>query len=86
MDANFLERIQIDPDVLLGKPVIKGTRISVSFLLNALTTMSVEELLKAYPFLTKEDVTAALYYAANIVDKPAKEKEKEGIDREILAQ
>lgn len=65
--ADFADRIVSDPNILMGKPVIKGTRISVSFLLNALATMDIDEILEAYPFLTREDVVAALKYAANVV-------------------
>ena len=54
--ADFADRIVSDPNILMGKPVIKGTRISVSFLLNALATMDIDEILEAYPFLTREDV------------------------------
>ena len=53
---------------MLGKPVIKGTRITVSFILDALTTMSTDELVAAYPFLNKEDIEAALKYAAQVID------------------
>jgi len=70
MDIGFAERIQTDPRVLLGKPVVKGTRISVGFLLNALATMTMDEILEAYPFLTREDIAAALRYAAAVVDAP----------------
>jgi uncharacterized protein (DUF433 family) len=64
----FVDRIETDPEILLGKPVIRGTRIAVSFLLEALTSMSIDEILAAYPFLTRDDVEAALRYAALVVD------------------
>lgn len=58
------KRIIIDPKVLSGKPIIKGTRISVEFILELLSSgMSVEQILKEYPHLKKEDVLAALTYA-----------------------
>ena len=61
----YLERIQTKPDVMLGKPVIKGTRIPVELIIRKLGEgASFEELLDAYPNLEKEDIQAALIYAA----------------------
>jgi uncharacterized protein (DUF433 family)/predicted HTH domain antitoxin len=57
-----------NPEIVLGKPVIRGTRLSVAFLLRGLASMGIEELLRQYPFLTKEDVAAALEYAADILE------------------
>lgn len=60
------ERIQIDPDVMLGKPVIRGTRISVELLLRRIAEgASEEDLLASYPHLTREDLRAAVAYAAD---------------------
>ena len=57
-------RIIIDPEVLSGKPIIKGTRISVEFVLELLSSgMSVEDIIKEYPHLKREDVLAAITYA-----------------------
>lgn len=62
------ERIGIDPEVMLGKPVIAGTRITVEQVLRKLAAeMSVEEILREYPRLTREDVQAALEYASDAV-------------------
>ncbi len=62
------ERIEINPKVMVGKPVIKGTRIPVELVLRKLSEgMSEEELLDAYPHLTREDVRAALAYAAETI-------------------
>jgi uncharacterized protein (DUF433 family) len=62
------ERIIIDEKILAGKPIIKGTRISVEFVLELLSSgMEIEEILKEYPHLTKEDILAALEYATNIL-------------------
>jgi uncharacterized protein (DUF433 family) len=62
---NLLERISIDPKVCFGKPCIKGTRIWVSLLLDFLANGDTEEeLLKAYPQLTHEDILAAIAYGA----------------------
>ena len=60
-----LDRIEINPDVLLGKPVIRGTRIPVELLLRKLSEGATErDLLDAYPRLTRADIQAALAYAA----------------------
>lgn len=60
------ERISIDPKVLAGKPCIKGTRISVEHILRELSAgLPIDELLKAHPHITREDVLAALAYAAD---------------------
>jgi len=64
MHAN--ERIEINPKVLLGKPVIRGTRISVELILRKLGEGATEpELLESYPHLTREDIRAAITYAAD---------------------
>lgn len=58
---NLLNRITINPKVLLGKPIIRGLRISVDQILKALAgEVTVEELLQDYPELEKEDIQAAL--------------------------
>ena len=59
------DRIVIDAEVMQGKPVIRGTRITVDLLLRKLSEGATEaDLLDAYPHLTAEDVRAALAYAA----------------------
>lgn len=64
---NWRERISIDPNVCHGKPCIKGTRIMVWIVVDYLANGdSVEEVLAAYPSLTREDVQAALAYAAEM--------------------
>lgn len=64
MPDSLLERIDIDPQVMLGKPVIRGTRITVEILIEKLAAgNSIEEILDDYPRLTREDVLAALAYA-----------------------
>jgi len=61
MAHELLKRIEINPQILAGKPVIKGTRISVELILRMLSQgISVEEILEEYPHLTEEDVKAAL--------------------------
>jgi uncharacterized protein (DUF433 family) len=60
------ERIEIDPGVMLGKPVIRGTRIRVELIIRKLSEGATEtDLLDAYPRLTREDIRAALAYAAD---------------------
>jgi len=59
------ERIVVDPGVLVGKPVIKGTRLAVEFIVNLLAQgWSEREILKNYPGLTREDIRASLSYAS----------------------
>ena len=61
---DWLERIEINPRVMLGKPVVRGTRITVEILLEKLAAGTrVEEILTDYPVLEREDVLAALAYA-----------------------
>jgi uncharacterized protein (DUF433 family) len=63
-----MERIVVDPKIMAGKPVIKGTRIPVDAILRALAEgLNVEELLEDYPQLTREDMRAALIYSAKLV-------------------
>jgi uncharacterized protein (DUF433 family) len=62
---NWQDRIVVDPGVLVGKPVIKGTRIAVEFLVELLAeSWTHEQILQNYPQLTGEDIQAALHYAA----------------------
>lgn len=59
------DRIEINPAVMLGKPVIRGTRIPVELIIRKLSEGATEaDLLDAYPRLTLEDIQAALAYAA----------------------
>ena len=59
------ERITIDPAVMMGKPVIRGTRITVELILRKLAEGGTErDLLEDYPHLTKEDIRAAMAYGA----------------------
>jgi uncharacterized protein (DUF433 family) len=62
------ERIEINPAVMLGKPVIRGTRITVELILRKLAEGATEaELLEDYPHLTTEDIRAAMAYGAATV-------------------
>jgi len=63
-----MERIESDPGILLGKPVIKGTRIPVYLILELLGAgYSPEKVVETYPSLTLDDVKAAIQYAADIM-------------------
>ena len=65
---DWRKRIAVDPDVMLGKPVITGTRIPVEDILRKLASdVSIEDVLRDYPRLTKDDVLAALGYASDAV-------------------
>jgi len=62
-------RIEINPEIMTGKPVIRGTRIPVELLVKMLAQgMNTEDIMKEYPHLTPEDVQAALLYAAESLD------------------
>ncbi len=64
----IIEQIEVNPKVMMGKPVIRGTRIPVELILRKLSEGAKErELLAAYPRLTKEDIQAAIRYAADIL-------------------
>lgn len=68
MENQLLKRIETNPNIMLGKPVIKGTRITVEIILRKLSqNISVEEILKDYPKLSKEDIQAAIAYAAKAI-------------------
>ncbi len=65
---NHAERIELNPQVMLGKPVIRGTRIPVELILRKLGEGATEaDLLDAYPNLKPEDLRAAMTYAADTV-------------------
>jgi len=67
---DYRERITIDPKIVLGKPVIKGSRITVELILRKLSEgMTIDELLEAYPHLTKDDILAALSYSAEVISQ-----------------
>ena len=62
---SWQERITIDPAILVGKPVIKGTRLAVEFIVDLLAQgWSDEEVLQNYPGITIEDIQACLGYAS----------------------
>ncbi|MCI2430340.1 DUF433 domain-containing protein [Candidatus Acetothermia bacterium] len=64
---NWHDRISINPNVCFGKPCIKGTHIWVSLIVDNLAAGATEEeILEAYPSLTREDIRAALAFAAEM--------------------
>lgn len=68
MEKKLLNRIETNPKIMFGKPVIKGTRLTVEIILEKLAYGETEnEILKEYPFLKKGDIKAALLYAAKTI-------------------
>jgi len=65
---DWRECIVVDPDVLVGKPVIKGTRLAVEFLIDLLAQgWKEQDILENYPGVTHEDIAACLSYASEIL-------------------
>jgi uncharacterized protein (DUF433 family) len=72
------DRIEVNPKILVGKPVIWRTRIAVEFILELLAEgWSHQQLLKSYPQLTEEDIRAVLAYAAEM-NKPGGSRKTPG--------
>ena len=68
-DKHLIERISIDPKVMVGKPVIKGTRLTVEYILNLLAHGSTEqEILSEYKGLSHEDIQACLLFATRSLE------------------
>jgi uncharacterized protein (DUF433 family) len=64
-DEELLERITLNPDVMAGKPVIQGTRLTVEYVLNLMAHGATEEeILNEYPGLEREDIRACLLFSA----------------------
>lgn len=71
---DWQERIEKNPEVLVGKPVIRGTRLSVELILElAAGGWSVERILRNYPGISKEDVQACFAYASHLVQQERRE-------------
>jgi uncharacterized protein (DUF433 family) len=63
-EKELLDRIVVDPKIMLGKPVIKGTRLPVEIIIEKIAYgATFNDLIRDYPFLTEEDIKAALLYA-----------------------
>jgi len=72
MGEEWRERIAVDPKILRGKPIIKGTRISVELILEILAGGWTEEAItENYPQIKKEDISAALHYAHSLLKEEA---------------
>ncbi len=68
MNMKWQERIIIDPEILVGKPVIKGTRLAVEFIVDLLANgWTEEEIFRNYPGLTHDDIQACLGYASSLL-------------------
>ncbi|WP_448583704.1 DUF433 domain-containing protein [Thermocrinis sp.] len=66
----LLERIDVNPKVMVGKPVIKGTRLTVHYILSLLASgMTVDEILSEYDGLEREDTLACLAFAAEALER-----------------
>ena len=67
---SYRDRVIVEPEIMHGKPVIKGTRIPVYIILNLLAGgLSEEEVLRENPDLTREDIHACLEYAAELAQE-----------------
>jgi uncharacterized protein (DUF433 family) len=68
-NSKLLERIVINPKVMVGKPVIKGTRLTVQYILGLLAHgATVDEILQEYEGLTQQDILACLLFATETLD------------------
>lgn len=68
MNGKYHDRIVVDPQILAGKPIVRGTRISVELVLKRLAEdLDLDTLFEAYPRLTPEDVKACIEYAQSLV-------------------
>lgn len=67
-DALWRERITADPTVLVGKPVVRGTRLAVEFVLDLIASgWAFEQILRNYPRLSQEDILACVAYAREVL-------------------
>jgi uncharacterized protein (DUF433 family) len=68
MAVNWREHITVDPKVLVGKPIIKGTRLAVEFIIDLLAAgWTQEQILENYPHIGQDDMQACLAYAAELL-------------------
>lgn len=73
----MLNRIEVNPKIMCGKPVIKGTRIPVYIILELMSAgYTFEKIMETYPELQKEDILAALSYAASLANYEELELQK----------
>ena len=70
MQRVYFNKIMVDPEIMIGKPVFKGTRIPVYIILDLIGDgISYNEILKIYPNLTNEDISAAIKFASIMMDR-----------------
>jgi len=70
MKEDLLKRIVQNPEIMLGKPVIEGTRMPVEILVEKVAYgYSNQDILKEYPFISDEDIQASLLYAARVISR-----------------
>ena len=68
--GNIMKNIEINPKILVGKPIIAGTRIPVELIVKLIAQgWKEEDIIKEYPVLKKEDIRAALFYAERIIEE-----------------
>ena len=68
LSMNWQDRISVDPKILVGKPVVKGTRIAVELVVDLMAMgWTQEQILDSYPNLTAEDIRACLAYASEVL-------------------
>jgi uncharacterized protein (DUF433 family) len=66
---DFWQRIVVDPKVMVGKPIVRGTRIPVSMILNLIAHgFTFDQIIEDYPILTEDDIRAAILYAGARLD------------------
>ncbi len=69
MDQELLDRITVDPKVMVGKPVIKGTRLTIEYVLNLLAHgATIEEVISEYDGLTRQDIQACILFASKSLE------------------
>jgi len=67
---DWRERIVVDPDVLVGKPIVRGMRLAVEFIIGLLAQgWTAAKILDSYPGLTREDIQACLRYAGSVLQE-----------------
>lgn len=68
-DQQLFERLTLDPGIMVGKPVIKGTRLTVQYILNLLAHgATIAEVIEEYPGLTPDDIRACMLFAARALE------------------
>jgi len=70
MKEDLLKRVVQNPEIMLGKPVIEGTRFPVEIIVEKVAyEYSNKDILKEYPFISEEDIKASLLYAAKLLSR-----------------